>query len=425
MPPPPAENSLEDWLAYLEQLHPKTIALGLDRVQRMQTRLQLFPKIPVIIVGGTNGKGSTCAMLEAIALAAGYKVGCYTSPHLMRYNERVRMNGRMLDDAALCASFKAVEAVRAEVALTYFEFGTLAALHAFLHAELDLLILEVGLGGRLDAVNIIDADVAIVTTVDIDHADYLGTTREQIGFEKAGIFRSGRPAIYADKNPPQSLVSHAAQIGTPLLQQGLDFGIQTESSAWTYWGPQSRHGALPYPLMRGAPQLANAAAAIAALDCLRLRLPIAQADIRTGILSARLAGRFQVLPGKPELILDVAHNPQAAAVLADNLGAQFISGRTYAVFAMLRDKDIPAVIAQVRQRIDIWCVAGLISARAASSEALVAALSAQGVSAVQVLPDIASAYAYACREASEDDRICVFGSFHTVAEVLLARGAKA
>lgn len=418
-------NTLDDWLAYLEQLHPKTIALGLERVQALQTRLRLFPKMPVIIVGGTNGKGSTCAMLEAMALAAGYKVGCYTSPHLIRYNERVRIQGRMLDDAALCASFSAVEAARGDIALTYFEFGTLAALHTFLHAELDLLILEVGLGGRLDAVNIIDADVAIVTTVDIDHAEYLGNTREQIGFEKAGIFRSGKPAICADKNPPQRLLEHAAQIGACLLQLERDFGIQSEASSWTYWGPQIRHGALPYPMMRGTPQLANAAAAIAALDCLRSRLPVAQGDIRTGILSARLPGRFQVLPGKPVQVLDVAHNPQAAAVLADNLRTQFISGRTYAVFAMLRDKDIAAVIAQTHAHIDVWCIAGLHTVRAASAEDLVVALSRQGVKAVEVLPDIATAYAYACREAGEDDRICVFGSFHTVAEVLLARGAKA
>ena len=422
---PQSPQSLDAWLAYLGQLHPKTIALGLDRMQAVQERLALYPRLPVITVAGTNGKGSTCAMLEAILLAAGYRVGCYTSPHLIRYNERVRIDGRMLDDAQLCASFAAVEAARDDIALTYFEFGTLAAVHAFLQAPLDVVILEVGLGGRLDAVNVFEPDVAIVTTVDIDHADYLGNTHEQIGYEKAGIFRAHKPALCADNPPPQSLLDHAAAIGARLWCIGRDFGARGDAQSWSYWGPLRQHVALPYPAMRGAPQLANATVAVAALDCLYERLPVTQAQLRAGLLSARLAGRFQVLSAKPAIILDVAHNPQAAAVLADNLRAQFIAGKTFGVFGMLRDKDIAAVVAHLKDVVDIWCIAALNVPRGANLAELEAALKQQGISAIQRALDIADALHYACRQAGEDDRICAFGSFYTVAEVLIARGAKA
>jgi len=419
-----APQSLEDWLAHLENLHPSTIALGLDRVREVQAQLRLYPAFPVIIVGGTNGKGSTCAYLEASLLAAGYRVGCYTSPHLIRYNERVRIDGRMLDDAALCDGFAAVEAGRGETALTYFEFGTLAAVWSFAQAKLDVAILEVGLGGRLDAVNVFDPAVAIVTTVDLDHQEYLGDTREQIGFEKAGIFRAHKPAICADAEPPESLLRHAESCGAQLLRIGRDFGVRREADSWTYWGPQGTRAALPLPGMRGAQQLANAAAAIAALDCLREQLPVAQANVRAGLLSARLPGRFQVLPGKPDVILDVAHNPQAARILAENLRAQSCTGKTYAVFGMLRDKDIAAVIAALDGVFDGWIVASLGGPRGASAAQLADLLQAHGQRVLQQCPDIAQAYSFACREAGEDDRICVFGSFHTVAEALLARGAK-
>ena len=419
-----ALQTLEAWLAHLEHLHPSTIALGLDRVRAVQAQLQLNPAFPIIIVGGTNGKGSTCAYLEACLLAAGYRVGCYTSPHLIRYNERVRIDGRMLDDAALCNGFAAVEAGRGDVALTYFEFGTLAAVWSFAQAKLDVAILEVGLGGRLDAVNVFEPAVAIVTTVDLDHQDYLGDTREQIGFEKAGIFRAHKPAICADAEPPASLLQYAQECSAQLLRIGRDFGVQREAESWTYWGPQGTRAALPFPGMRGAQQLANAAAAITALDCLREQLPLAQANLRAGLLSARLPGRFQVLPGKPTVILDVAHNPQAARILAENLRALSSTGKTYAVFGMLRDKDIAAVIAALNGLIDGWVVASLGGPRGASAAQLAGLLQAQGQQVLQQAPDIAQAYSFACREAGEDDRICVFGSFHTVAEALLARGAK-
>ena len=415
---------LEDWLAHLEHLHPKTIALGLDRVRAVQARLQLYPTFPIFTVGGTNGKGSTCALLEATLLAAGYRVGCYTSPHLIRYNERVRLAGRMVDDAVLCEGFAAVEAARGDLSLTYFEFGTLAAVWTFMQAKLDVAILEVGLGGRLDAVNVFDPDVAIVTTVDLDHQEYLGDTRERIGFEKAGIFRAQRPAICADANPPASLLQHARDCGAQLRCIGQDFGVQCEPESWTYWGPQGVRSALPVPAMRGAHQLANAAAAIAGLDALRQQLPVAQAHLRSGLLSARLAGRFQVLPGKPIVVLDVAHNRQAAHILAENLGAQTVSGRTLAVLGMLRDKDIAAVIDVLKDQIDGWYVGSLTGARGAGAELLAGLLRERDLNVLHLAPSIDKAYSFACREAGEDDRICVFGSFHTVAEVLIARGAK-
>lgn len=416
--------TLEDWLAHLERLHPKTIELGLDRVRAVQDKLNLFPDFPIITVGGTNGKGSTCAFLEAMLLAAGYRVGCYTSPHLIRYNERVRMNGRMLDDAALCTGFAAVEAARGEQALTYFEFGTLAAVWTFTQAKLDVGILEVGLGGRLDAVNVFEPEVAIVTTVDLDHQDYLGDTREQIGFEKAGIYRAHKPAICADAAPPASLLQQVQDCGGQLMRIGQDFGTQSATESWTYWGPQGTRAALPFPSMRGAQQIVNAAAAITGLDCLRERLPVAQAHVRNGLLSARLPGRFQVLPGRPLVILDVAHNPQAARILADNLRTQKVSGKTYAVFGMLQDKDIAAVIDAVKGQVDTWIVGSLSGARGAKAAVIEDLLQKNGQNVLHTAPSIEEAYRFACRTAGEDDRICVFGSFHTVAEVLLSRGAK-
>lgn len=416
--------TLDEWLAHLEQLHPKTIELGLDRVRAVQAELQLAFAVPVIMVGGTNGKGSTCAMLEATLLAAGYRVGLYTSPHLIRYNERVRINGRMVDDDALCAAFAAVEAARGTVALTYFEFGTLAAAWLFRREQVEVVILEVGLGGRLDAVNVFEPDVSIVTTVDLDHQDYLGDTREQIGFEKAGIYRADKPAICAELAPPASLVAYAQAIGAGFLCLGQAFFVEREAQSWTYRGSGGVRAGLPYPALRGAHQLANAAAAIAALDALRQRLPVSQAQLRAGLLSARPPARFQVFPGRPQVIIDVAHNPQAARILADNLRALPCAGRTLAVLGMLRDKDIEAVVTSVAACIDEWIVAGLPGVRGLSGEELAQRLLQTGISAPSVCPTVADAYALACRQAGENDRICVFGSFHTVADVLIARGAK-
>jgi dihydrofolate synthase/folylpolyglutamate synthase len=422
--------SLNDWLTCLESLHPKTIELGLDRVSEVAQRLGVHFDCPVITVGGTNGKGSTCAMLESILLQGGYRVGLYTSPHLLRFNERARINGELASDEALCKNFEAVEAVRGDVSLTYFEFTTLAILKYFADAGLDAVILEVGLGGRLDAVNLIDPDVAIVTSVDLDHQDYLGDTREKIGFEKAGIFRSGRAAICSDPSPPQSLIDHAAAIGADLWLFGRDFNYSGDRQQWNYGGRQQRRNALAYPSLRGANQLLNASAALAALEVLRERLPLGAQEVRSGLVMVELPGRFQVLPGRPAVILDVAHNPHSAATLAQNLEQMGFHPYTHAVFGAMADKDIVGILAHLADRIDHWYLTDLPLPRAASAQSLAAALTEAGVRAsdtagaersIQCFATPADAYAAARSRATENDRIAVFGSFITVAGVMAVR----
>jgi len=415
---------LADWLRYIERLHPQTIALGLDRVRAVLDRLAIPKFCPIVVVGGTNGKGSTCAMLEAILAAAGYRVGCYTSPHLARYNERVRIAGREADDATLSEGFRAVEAARGETPLTYFEFGTLAAWAAFARAGLDVLLLEVGLGGRLDAVNAFEPDVAVLTSVGLDHQDYLGDTRERIGWEKAHIFRPGKPGIVGDPNPPGSVLEHARSIGAQLLVIGREFGYAADAHQWRYFGPGGARGGLAYPALRGAIQLSNAACAIAALDCLRERLPVGAQDVRGGLALVELPGRFQVLPGRPAVVLDVAHNPQAAGVLAENLAAMGRYPRTLAVVGMLRDKDLAGVCAKLRGRVDRWYAATLDNPRGATAGELAAAIAAAGAGGdVREFPAPDAAFAAAREDARPDDRILVFGSFYTVANVIAARAA--
>ncbi|MBS4099555.1 MAG: bifunctional tetrahydrofolate synthase/dihydrofolate synthase [Sulfuricella sp.] len=413
-------DSLDSWLRHLETLHPKTVELGLERVQAVKAQLGLAPNFPIITVGGTNGKGSTCAMLESILHAAGYRTGLYTSPHLLRYNERVRINGGEADDAELCEAFAAVEARRGGIPLTYFEFATLAALWLFGRAQVDVAILEVGLGGRLDAVNAFDADCAIVTSIDIDHTDYLGDTRETIGYEKAGIFRSAKPAICGEAHPPTSLLDHAGQIGADLRCIGKDFGYDSiEAAQWRYWESTGRRVVLPHPALRGAYQLGNASGVLAALATLKERLPVTTDEIRRGLLEVTLTGRFQILPGRPQIILDVAHNPHAAAALAANLRNLPPTGKTIAVFAMLRDKDSAGVVRHLRGSVDCWLVAGIDQPRGASAAELADVLAAaEESSKVQTFPNVASAFRQACEMAGEDDRIAAFGSFYTVAEVL-------
>jgi len=411
--------TLADWLAHIERVHPGAVELGLERVRTVADALHLAPAFPLITVGGTNGKGSVCAMLEAVLNAAGYRVGLYTSPHLTRYNERVRIGTREAGDADLARAFAAVEAARGTVTLTYFEFGTLAAMWLFCEQRLDAAVLEVGLGGRLDAVNVFDPDCAVVVSVDLDHQDYLGHDREAIGFEKAGIFRAGRPAICADDAPPESLVRHAAEIGARLLLAGRDFGYERRGAGWDYRGPRGRLNALPHPALRGTVQLANAAAAITALEVMRERLPVAANDVRAGLLRVELAGRFQVLPGRPAVILDVGHNPHAARVLAESLATHARGGRTLAVFAMLKDKDIAGVAAAVRDRVDHWFVAPIAATRGADAALVSAALARAGVTqAVTRCDSVEQACAQACDLATENDRILVFGSFHTVAAAM-------
>lgn len=454
--------TLADWLIYLESLHPKTIALGLERVAQVKQRLNLNPDFPLIVVGGTNGKGSVCAMLESMLHAAGYRVGCYTSPHLLHYNERVRIAKEQANDEELCASFEKIEQARGDIPLTYFEFGTLAAMQCFIAHEVDVAILEVGLGGRLDAVNVFDADCAVVASVGIDHVEYLGDTREKIAFEKAGIFRAGKVAVCGDNDVPQAIRDHAEKIGAELWCIGKEFsftedllpspaggrGIEGEGSGngvhtvfvaqpltltlsrqrereqrqWNFRSPMGTRNALPYPALRGAYQLNNASAALAALDALRDKLPVSMAAVRRGLVEVQLAGRFQVAPGKPQLILDVAHNPHAAHSLAQNLAALPPCPRTFAVFAMLKDKDMAGVIAALDPHIDVWLVAGIDAPRGASAKELAQVLHQCAVRGeIQVFENVSQALRHACNVAG-NDRIVAFGSFHTVAEAMQVRG---
>ncbi len=419
-------QTLAEWLAFIERQHPKAIALGLDRVQAVLARLAIQPGCPVIIVGGTNGKGSTCAMLESILRCAGYRTGLYTSPHLVRYNERVRIDSREATDGALAEAFAAVHKAAGDIPLTYFEYGTLGAAWLFARQPLDAWILEVGLGGRLDAVNVFDPACSMLTSIDLDHMDYLGPTREDIGREKAGIFRAGRPAIVADAKPPQSVFDIAAAVGAQLLLGGRDFGFTAERDQWVYWGPGGKRPALAYPALRGPIQLVNAAASIAALDTLRDKLPVAMQDIRRGLAEVEVPARFQVLPGRPAIILDVAHNPQAARNLAANLSDSGFAPETHAVFGALRDKDIAGVVRALVPRITRWHLATLPGPRGTSSVELAAILAAEGVkSPVDLHDSPVEAFEAAKRQAGEADKIAVFGSFLTVADVMQHLSARA
>src|SRR6266850_5842304 len=412
-------RSLAEWLDYIERIHPKSIQLGLERVAKVRDMLGRWSSAALFTVAGTNGKGSTCAMLEAILIAAGYRVGLYTSPHLLRYNERVRLDGVPVSDARLCAAFETIERARGEITLTYFEFGTLAAWEIFAAEAPDAVILEVGLGGRLDAVNTFDADCALLTSVDLDHTDYLGDTRERIGYEKAGIFRGNRPAIVSDPDPPRSALDHAGAVGVDLWLIGRDFGYRKQGQQWMFWGRGVRRGGLAPPALRGERQLANASAALAALDALRARLPVGMQDVRNGLAHVELPARFQVLPGRPTVVLDVAHNPQAAAVLAENLADMGFFPESYAVFGMLRDKDIAGVCRALRGTISAWFLADLSVPRGAGAQTLADALSRVGVGGdVICCKNPLEAFAAARKRASENDRIVVFGSFHTVADIM-------
>ena len=415
-------STLVDWLTYLESLHPKTIALGLERVAQVKQRLDLQPDFPLITVGGTNGKGSVCGMLESILHAAGYRVGCYTSPHLLHYNERVCIAKKQASDAELCASFARIEQARRDTPLTYFEFGTLAAMQCFIDHKVDVAILEVGLGGRLDAVNVFDSDCAVIASVGIDHTDYLGDTREQIAFEKAGIMRANRVVICADSDVPQAIRAQAQKVGAELWCIGSEFDCTPHQGQWDYRSKAGSRNALPYPALRGAFQLHNASAMLAALDVLKDRLPVSMEAVRRGLGEVQLAGRFQFVPGKPALILDVAHNPHAARSLAQNIAALPPCPHTWAVFAMLKDKDMTGVAAALDQHIDTWLVAGIDTPRGATADELAQALRQSEVHGeVHTFASVTEAVSYAYNAAGENDRIISFGSFYTVAEVMAAR----
>jgi dihydrofolate synthase/folylpolyglutamate synthase len=415
-------KTLDEWLAHCERLHPKSIDLGLDRVRAVATRMGLRPAAPVIAVAGTNGKGSTCAMLESILRRAGFRAGLYTSPHLVHFEERCRIAGQMADADALAAAFEVVENARDDVSLTYFEFTTLAILQAFSQASLDVWILEVGLGGRLDAVNVLDADCAIVTCVDIDHAALLGATREQIGLEKAGILRAGRPAIVSDPAPPQSVLDHAQKLGADLWLPGRDYSFgNVDRTQWGWAGRARRYSGLAHPALRGANQLLNAAGVLAALEALRAQLPVTAQAIRAGLALVELPGRFQVLPGQPAVVLDVGHNPHAATALAANLDAMGFYAATHAVFGAMADKDLAAMLQRLGPLVEHWYFTDLPIARAASARQLMALWQGQnprrGTSA-HCFADPSQALAAARAAAQAADRIIITGSFYTVGGVL-------
>ena len=423
MPPlpgraPGADASLADWLVWLEGQQRGAILLGLDRVRRVAEGMGLAPSFPVFTVAGTNGKGSTCALLGAVLRAAGYRVGSYFSPHLLRYNERVRVDGEEASDADLVTAFVAVERARGEEPLTYFEYATLAAMWHFMRSGVDCAVLEVGLGGRLDAVNVWDADCAIVTTIGLDHTEYLGDTREAIGREKAGVYRSGRPAICVDPDPPVTLTRHADDIGARLLSLGRDFRYASQTRQWSFEGIGWRLSGLPMPALVGDHQLQNAAGVIAALAAMRERLPVAVGAIREGLTVVSLPGRFQVLPGQPMVILDVAHNAHAAGILARNLRAIPPSGRTHAVFSMFADKDVRATVAELAPLVDVWWVTGLGGPRGRRAAELAAEVAAVASGVVEVAETPAEAWRRVREGLGADDKVVVFGSFLTVAEVL-------
>ena len=420
-------TTLAGWLARCEQLHPKEIDMGLNRVEQVRARLDLRFGTPLILVAGTNGKGSTCAMLESIALRAGYRVGLYSKPHLVHFEERCRINGEMVSAGDLLPHFEAVEQARGEVGLTYFEFTTLAIARLLSQAPLDLVILEVGLGGRLDAVNVFDADCAVITSIDLDHVEYLGPDRESIGREKAGIMRAGRPVVVSDPVPPQSMIDHASALGADLRRFGVDFNHSGDQQQWSWAGRRKRYNGLAYPGLRGANQLINASGALAAFEALGDRLPITAQAVRQGFAMLDLPGRFQIVPGQPTLVLDVAHNPHAVAALAQNLDRMGFHPLTHAVFGAMHDKDLSAIIQRMAPLVDSWCFTDLPTARAATAvqlqtlfESLAPTLKRPGAEAVVLSThhDPQAALQHALAGADPADRIVVFGSFLTVGGVL-------
>ena len=418
-------TSLDGWLAHCERLHPKIIDMTLERVAVVYRRLGLHFGAPVVAVAGTNGKGSSCAMLEAVALAAGYRVGLYSKPHLVHFEERCRINGEMVSAASLLPHFEAVEAARQESTLTWFEFTTLAIMRALAAKPLDLVILEVGMGGRLDAVNVVDADCALITSIALDHMVFLGNDREAIGGEKAGIMRAGKPVVVSDPQPPDSLRARAEAIGADLRQLGQDFNVQGDLAntrqQWSWRGRQQRFNGLAYPALRGANQLLNAAGVLAVFEALRDRLPINAQAVRSGLARVDLPGRFQIVPGQPTLVLDVAHNPQSVAALALNLDQMGYFAQTQAVFGAMRDKDLAQLLPKLLPLVDHWHLCDLPTPRAAAAEDLAALLrvvSGARQPSLSCHAGPAQALQAAAAGADPAGRIVVFGSFFTVGGVL-------
>ncbi len=413
-------STLADWLAWQETLHVSEIELGLDRCRSVAERMGLGqPKYGFVSVSGTNGKGSSVSMLSAIARKAGYKTGVYTSPHLVRYNERIRIDGEQIADDLLCKAFNVIDQARGDTSLTYFEFGTLAAYYLFEQLDVDFAVFEVGLGGRLDAVNLMDATVALVTSIDIDHTDWLGTDRNAISYEKAGIMRSQHPAICSDPDAPARLVEHAKSIEAELYLSGIDYHYENNGDTWTWRDTETEYVDLPRPNLRGDFQLMNAAGVLKVIQTLSDRYPMSEQHIRDGLQSVSLSGRFQVIPGEVEVVLDVAHNPHAAKVLTDFLKKNPIKGRNLILIAMLKDKDSSGVISEIGQYVDEWHVAGLGGSRGTTSDRLVKQLhDVNPDSPVNAYNTVEEAYATLSEIAVAGDRILVAGSFHTVSAVL-------
>jgi dihydrofolate synthase/folylpolyglutamate synthase len=418
-------NTLDDWLAHCERLHPTAIDMGLERVRTVARRMAIRFDCPVITVAGTNGKGSTCAMLESILGQSGYRTGLFTSPHLVHFEERLRLLGQSVDATNLVAGFAAVERARARngevISLSYFEFSMLAIFEVMMRSNLDVVILEVGLGGRLDSTNIIDTDCAIITSIDLDHTELLGPDRESIGREKAGIMRTGKPVIVSDPVPPQSILDYACEIDADIWLVGRDFNVSGDKQQWGWAGRGRRYSGLAYPALRGANQLINAAGVLAALAALRERLPVTAQAVRNGLAFVELPGRFQIIPGQPTVVLDVAHNPHSVAALAANLDAMGFFPTTHAVFGAMADKDLATMLATVSPLMDRWYFTDLPLARAARGGDLLVRWQGQNTrkdTAASAFANPVHALQAAIAAADPADRIVVFGSFHTVGGVL-------
>lgn len=415
--------SLNDWLTWQESLHPQPIDLGLERVRRVFEKLlpsYNSQKPLTIMVAGTNGKGSTVAYLQEFYFASGHKVGAYTSPHILRYNERIKINGKAISDEKICAAFEQINKARGDISLSYFEFSTLAALLIFLQEKVAVQILEVGLGGRLDAVNIVDTDLAIVTSIDIDHAEYLGNTREAIGREKAGVFRPCKPAIVSDLRPPKSLIDYAYQKNALLLRLGETFFYEKHGESWTWQGLSQTISDLPNPALKGNHQFRNASAAIFATQCLAEQLSVSETSIKMGLKNVKLAGRFQLIEGETPVLLDVGHNPQAVQTLVDYLEENFANRRILAIFAMMKDKDIASVLELMKPVVSEWFFSPLPqNQRAITADGVQTFFEQAGITAAKInFENFTQAFASAKNQAKNDDLILVFGSFFLVSECL-------
>lgn len=414
-------KTLSDWLEWQESLHPKAIDLGLERVKKVYQALNPQRTTTfTITIAGTNGKGSCVAMLNSILCAEGYRVGAYTSPHLLKYNERIQIQDQAVNNQEICETFDRVDRARGDISLSYFEFGTLAALDIFTRSELDVQLLEVGLGGRLDAVNIIDSDIALVTGIEIDHSDWLGKSRESIGLEKAGIFRQGVCAVIGDPNPPESLLKYAHQNNVPLFRIGQDFSFKCTGQGWSWDGRNKVINDLPLPNLRGKQQLANAAVVLQTLGLAKEKKPVSENSIREGLSKVFLPGRFQVVAEqKPEIVLDVAHNPQAASALADNLKVEFPNRRIHAIFAIMGDKDIEGVLLPMKNVVSHWYISPLDMVRAANEPTILKAFNSCSIIAVDHgFSDFWATLQVAKENSNENDLIVIFGSFFLVAQYL-------